>query len=67
VIRVVAFATLSYLSGEAFRLILDSFRRYESCILPGLVRVDILFSLITLVRNCRRALGTNKLLYYTYR
>ena len=56
VIWAMAFATAGYLSGEAFRLLLDDFKRYELYILLGLLIAGILFWLITLVRRRRRAL-----------
>ncbi|MCR4303373.1 MAG: hypothetical protein NUV63_03975 [Gallionella sp.] len=55
-----AFATAGYLSGEAFRLILDDFKRYQLYILLGLVIAGILFWLITLIRRRQRALVHRK-------
>lgn len=56
VIWAVVFATAGYLSGEAFRLILDDFRHYELYVLLGLLVAGVLVWLITLVRRRRRAL-----------
>lgn len=56
VIWAVVFATAGYLSGEAFRLILDDFKRYELYVLFGLLVAGISLWLITLIRRRRRAL-----------
>ena len=55
VIWAIAFAMAGYLSGEAFRLMLDDFRHYELYILLGLVIGGLLLWLITLIRHRRRA------------
>jgi membrane protein DedA with SNARE-associated domain len=57
VIWAVAFATAGYLSGEAFRLLMDDFKRYELYILLGLLIAGILFWLIMLLRRRRRAVA----------
>ena len=57
VIWAVAFDMAGYLSGEAFRLFMDDFKRYELYILLGLCIAGILIWLITLVRRRRRALA----------
>ena len=60
VIWAVAFATAGYLFGEAFRLLLDDFKRYELYILLGLIIAGVLFWLVTLIRRRRRALEHKK-------
>lgn len=57
VIWAVAFATAGYLSGEAFRLIMDDFKHYQLYILLGLLVAGILFWLIMLIHRRRRALA----------
>ena len=56
VIWAFSFAYVGYLSGEALRLILDDFKRYEKYVLLGLILAGILFWLISLIRRRRRAL-----------
>ena len=60
VIWAIAFAYAGYLFGEAFRLLLDDFKRYELYVLLGLVLVGVMVWLITLVRHRRRALDLKK-------
>ncbi len=55
-----AFAYAGYLFGEAFRLFLDDFKRYELYVLLALVLVGLLIWLVTLMRHRRRALEHKK-------
>ena len=55
-----AFAYAGYLFGEAFRLLLDDFKRYEMYVLLGLVLIGLMIWLITLSRHRRRALELKK-------
>jgi membrane protein DedA with SNARE-associated domain len=55
-----AFAYAGYLFGEAFRLFLDDFKRYELFVLLALVLVGLLIWLATLIRHRRRALALKK-------
>ena len=55
-----AFAYAGYLFGEAFRLLLDDFKRYEMYVLLGLVLIGLMIWLITLLRRRRRALELKK-------
>jgi membrane protein DedA with SNARE-associated domain len=57
VVWAIAFASVGYLSGEAFRLILDDFKRYQLYVLLGLLVAGILFWLIMLIRRRQRALA----------
>lgn len=60
VIWAFVFAYAGYLFGEAFRLFLDDFKRYELYVLLGLVLVGVLIWLATLIRHRRRALEHKK-------
>ena len=60
VVWAVSFAYAGYLFGEAFRLFLDDFKRYELYVLLGLVLVGVLIWLATLIRHRRRALAHKK-------
>ncbi len=60
VVWAITFAAAGYLSGEAFRLILDDFKRYEIYVLLALVLAGILIWLISLWRSRRRALEHRK-------
>ena len=55
-----AFAYAGYLFGEAFRLLLDDFKRYEMYVLLGLMLIGLMIWLITLSRHRRRALELKK-------
>lgn len=55
-----SFAYAGYLFGEAFRLFLDDFKRYEMYVLFALVLAGALIWLITLIRHRRRALAHKK-------
>ncbi|MBI3545299.1 MAG: DedA family protein [Gammaproteobacteria bacterium] len=55
-----SFAFAGYLFGEAFRLFLSDFKRYELYVLLGLVLIGLVVWLITLIRNRRRALVDKK-------
>jgi membrane protein DedA with SNARE-associated domain len=55
-----SFAYAGYLFGEAFRLFLNDFKRYELYVLFSLVVAGILIWLITLMRHRRRALAHKK-------
>ena len=55
-----AFAYAGYLFGEAFRLFLDDFKRYELYVLLGLVLVGVFIWSATLIRHRRRALAQKK-------
>ncbi len=57
IVWAVVFAYAGYLFGEAFRLFLSDFKRYELYVLVALVFIAILVWLITLLRNRRRALA----------
>lgn len=57
----VAVGGLGYVSGEAFRLILDDFHRYKLYILLGLVIAGFLFWIGMLVYRRRRVLEQKKL------
>ena len=60
IIWAISFASAGYLFGEAFRLFLDDFKRYELYVLLGLVLVGVLIWLATLIRHRRRALAHKK-------
>jgi len=60
IIWAISFASAGYLFGEAFRLFLDDFKRYELYVLLGLVLVGVLIWLVTLIRHRRRALAHKK-------
>ncbi len=60
VIWAFSFGFAGYLFGEAFRLFLSDFKRYELYVLLGLVLVALVIWLITLIRNRRRALAEKK-------
>jgi membrane protein DedA with SNARE-associated domain len=60
VIWSVVFAAAGYLSGEAFRLLLEDFRHYELYVLLGLLAAGALFWLTTLIRRRRRAMERSK-------
>ena len=60
IIWAVSFAYAGYLFGEAFRLFLDDFKRYELYVLLGLVLVAVLIWLATLIRHRRQALAHRK-------
>jgi membrane protein DedA with SNARE-associated domain len=55
-----SFAYAGYLFGEAFRLFLNDFKRYELYVLLALVFVGLMIWLITLTRHRRRALAHKK-------
>ena len=55
-----SFAFAGFLFGEAFRLFLNDFKRYELYVLLGLVLVGLVIWLATLIRNRRRALADKK-------
>ncbi len=52
-----SFAYAGYLFGEAFRLFLDDFKRYELFVLLALVLAGLVIWLLTLIRHRRRALA----------
>lgn len=60
VIWAISFAYAGYLFGEAFRLFLNDFKRYELYVLFALVFAGLLIWLITLMRHRRRALAHKK-------
>jgi len=60
VVWAISFAYAGYLFGEAFRLLLDDFKRYELYVLFALVFVGLMIWLITLIRHRRRALAHKK-------
>jgi len=60
IVWAISFAYAGYLFGEAFRLLLDDFKRYELYVLLGLVLVGVLIWLVTLIRHRRRALAHKK-------
>ncbi len=60
VIWAISFGYAGYLFGEAFRLFLSDFKRYELYVLLGLVLIALVIWLITLIRNRRRALAEKK-------
>lgn len=60
VIWAFSFGFAGYLFGEAFRLFLSDFKRYELYVLLGLVLIALVIWLITLIRNRRRALAEKK-------
>ena len=60
IVWAISFAYAGYLFGEAFRLLLDDFKRYELYVLFALVFVGLMIWLITLIRHRRRALAHKK-------
>ncbi|MDO8703414.1 MAG: DedA family protein [Sulfuricaulis sp.] len=60
IVWAIVFAYAGYLFGEAFRLLLDDFKRYELYVLLGLVLVGVMIWLISLWRHRRRALEHKK-------
>lgn len=56
IIWAITLAYLGFLFGEAIRLFMADFKRYEIYVFAGLVLVGILVWLITLIRRRRRAL-----------
>ena len=56
-----SFGYAGYLFGEAFRLFLDDFKRYEIYLLLALVFVAMSIWIITLLRHRRRALEQKKI------
>ena len=60
IVWAISFAYAGYLFGEAFRLLLDDFKRYELYVLFALVFVGLMVWLITLIRHRRRALEHKK-------
>jgi membrane protein DedA with SNARE-associated domain len=60
IIWAISFAYAGYLFGEAFRLLLNDFKRYELYVLLALVCVGLMIWLFTLIRHRRRALAHKK-------
>lgn len=60
IVWAVSFAYAGYLFGEAFRLFLDDFKRYELYVLLALVCVGLIIWLFTLIRHRRQALAHKK-------
>ena len=60
IVWAISFAYAGYLFGEAFRLLLDDFKRYELYVLFALVFVGLMIWLMTLIRHRRRALAHKK-------
>lgn len=60
VVWAITLAYLGFLFGEAIRLFMEDFKRYEIYVFAGLVLVGILVWLITLIRRRRRALRQKK-------
>ncbi|MCR4333196.1 MAG: DedA family protein [Sulfuricaulis sp.] len=60
IVWAISFSYAGYLFGEAFRLLLDDFKRYELYVLFALVFVGLMVWLITLIRRRRRALEHKK-------
>jgi membrane protein DedA with SNARE-associated domain len=60
IVWAISFSYAGYLFGEAFRLLLDDFKRYELYVLFALVFVGLMVWLITLIRHRRRALEHKK-------
>ena len=60
IIWAISFAYAGYLFGEAFRLFLSDFKRYELYVLFALVFVGLMIWLFTLIRHRRRALAHKK-------
>jgi len=61
IVWAISFAYAGYLFGEAFRLLLDDFKRYELYVLFALVFAGLMIWLITLTRHRRRALERKKI------
>lgn len=55
VVWAISLGSLGYLFGEAFRLFIDDFQRYEHYVLGGLIVLAVAIWLITLIRHRRRA------------
>jgi len=55
IVWAISFGFLGYLFGEAFRLFIADFRRYEHYVLAGLIFLGILIWAITLIRHRRRS------------
>ncbi|OFZ67195.1 MAG: hypothetical protein A2V79_01175 [Betaproteobacteria bacterium RBG_16_56_24] len=60
IVWTISFGYAGYLFGEAFRLFLEDFKRYEIYVLVALVVAGFLFWLINLIRRRRRALEHKK-------
>ena len=60
IIWAISFGYAGYLFGEAFRLFLSDFKRYELYVLLGLILIALVIWLATLIRNRRRALAEKK-------
>ncbi len=60
IVWAISFGYAGYLFGEAFRLFLEDFKRYEIYVLIALVVAGFLFWLFNLIRHRRRALQHKK-------